>query len=85
MVVKLPWIFMKKPKHTIWFIQFPSPYGVMVVKPRYAGINPAKIPLPKEFPSPCGVMVVKRFDYIILWVFAQSFVSVPLRGNGRET
>ena len=36
------------------------------------------------FPSPCGVMVVKHSSFISLPP-ALSRVSVPLRGNGRET
>ncbi len=37
------------------------------------------------FPSPCGVMVVKHLLGNIIKIGNASTVSVPLRGNGRET
>ena len=37
------------------------------------------------FPSPCGVMVVKQKLLQVLLGFRNFKVSVPLRGNGRET
>ena len=64
-------------------MEFPSPCGVMVVKHGTIEISVTKAT--RGFPSPCGVMVVKLSIVQVQKRVDLYIVSVPLRGNGRET
>ena len=63
-------------------VWFPSPCGVMGLKPGLYLISDFRAP--EVFPSPCGVMGLKRTNNQRLSP-RQTKVSVPLRGNGFET
>ena len=58
--------------------QFPSPYGVTVIKSELREYDARYI---DRFPSPYGVTVIKSFNPLIVLIL-HPFVSVPLRGNG---